>query len=402
MRRATIGLILVVQLSACFQQDVGSNGALSIQPSNGVLLADGIDPDHVTTLSGSCGIAASSGKIECDDFIVRLNRAGVSDGIGYERFQPSAETCAGEAGATPWPIAVFSFGSLVIEEGTRVRVTLGPNGSAAHDAYAVALVAAKTIDVRGELYIETGGYPAHEDATLSGPSPGAILIGPGTGGASGAGGSTEGGGGGNDGAPRTPAVPAQFEPLCGGSGGGFVGDYCDGLLCFSSVGGDGGGAAILAAGDAITIDGPAPCGVFANGGGGIGGGYQGGSGGGSGGTLSLESPRIAIGANCWVTAVGGGGRGGGCSTPDESAEYCGAESGEAPESPGDVPAGGVGGLPDGGRGGNGAYLDLPAEDGADGGQGGGGGGGAGFIRLRTRSCDTSPPMTSPPASCEVL
>lgn len=372
--------------------------------SNGIRLAEGIDRSLVTTLSGECVIESGTGSIECDGLIVRLNQRGVSDGIGYEQLEPSAPTCAGESDAAPRALGVFSFGSLHIAPGSHVRIRAGvglhPTEGGGH---AIALVAAHSIEIAGEVEIGTdvGGFPAYEDVRYSGPSPGAVIL-DGTGGASGGGASTEGGAGGNGEAPRAPALPPQFGPLCGGSGGGSVGEHCDGLRCFYGAGGDGGGAAVLAASDRIVIDGPPECGIYANGGAATGTLKRGGGGGGAGGTISLESPSVTIGGDCRVIAVGGGGGGGQCSAPSPANSYCRGEAGQswAPADP--IPEGGLGGAPDGGNGGAGGYRDAPAEDGGDGGYGGGGGGSAGFVRLRTSSCDPIPTNTSPAATCELL
>lgn len=387
----------LVAASGCFDDG-------GLVASNGIRLAEGIARSLVTTLSGECVMESGTGSIECDGLIVRLNQLGVSDGIGYEQLEPSAPACAGESGAAPRALGVFSFGSLHIAPGSRVRIRSGvglhPTEGGGH---AIALVAAHSIEIAGKVEIDNdvGGFPAYEDVRYSGPSPGAVILG-GTGGASGGGAGTEGGSGGNGGAPRTTALPPQFEPLCGGSGGGHVGEHCGGTRCFYGVGGDGGGAAVLATSEHIVIDGPPGCGIYANGRAATGSSKLGGGGGGAGGTISLESPSVTIGADCRVIAVGGGGGGGQCSAPSPANSYCSGSPGQSWDLAHPIPEGGLGGPPDGGNGGAGGYRDAPAEDGGDGGHGGGGGGSAGFVRLRTSSCDPIPANTSPAATCERL
>ncbi len=394
--RALIIAVLVPGSAGCFEEDVGSNGGpLGIHPSNGVTLAHGIDADEVTTLTGYCDIDTEIGTIECEGLIVRANEAGVVNGIGYQRLEPVASNCAGDAQANAPAIGVFSFGSLVIEPGAAIHFKGGR---------AAALVTARSVELGGTMTLsgETGGFDRGSDlfATL-GPAAALSTTCEGTSGAAGAGGSTEGGAGGNDGGARTPAAPPQFEPLCGGSTGGNVADrYPGGGSAGCREGGAGGGAILVAAGERIQIEGAGPCGIAADGAGGMSGG-AGGSGGGAGGTISLEAPTISVAETCWVTAVGGGGSGGGCSTPDEgiSETYpCNGEMGGTENRW----AGGAGGDPDGGDGGDGGKETTRAQDGSDGAYGGGGGGAAGFIRLRTNDCTTIPSSISPSPSCETL
>ncbi len=339
--------------------------------SNGVGVMAGVDPDSVTTIpGGGCGVDTDNGSIECGGLVVRLNTAGVYEGIGWEVLAPMAPNCAGSDVRAP-SVAVFSFGSLVIPEDASLYV---------QGSHAVAFVAARSIEIQGRIRGEagiTGGFPSLGtsldldpiEPAVFGPSPGGDVNGDGPEGAGGAGGASAGGAGGNAGGAAGTAVVAQFEPVCGGSGGGTVGHYTpsEGGVIYGDGGGSGGAALILAANESIAIDGGFGCGVFAPGTDGSGS-DRGGPGGGSGGTLSLESPSVTVGGECELSAIGGFG--------DSS------------------PSGALGGEPGDGVAG--------PQDGSDGELGGGGGGAAGFIRIRTEACPVEHAGIVPPATCESL
>lgn len=167
------------------------------------------------------------------------------------------------------------------------------------------------------------------------------------------------------------AAPAAPAILRGGCRGGDGGDGTN--TAATSLGGDGGGAVYLIAGNTITIAGN----VFASGAGGdttsgSAGIEQGGGGGGAGGMIGLDAPTITVQGR--VVANGGAGGGGG-----------GNSNGGAPG--GDGTTTGWNTRAAGGR------SDFDAGDGADGttfntttnldGQGanGGGGGGTGGLGL---------------------
>jgi hypothetical protein len=355
---------------ACGTGDDDSTGT-EVTFSNGAEVMDGVDAAGVTTLAGNCTIRADEGRIDCDELVVRLNTAGVYENIGWEVVPPAASMCAGSDVPAP-SVAVFSFGSLVVPDGSQLHI---------EGSHAVALVAARSIEIHGEVAGaagRTGGFPSLGSAPLLpdpfepiefGPSPGGDVSGEGKQGGGGAGGSTVGGAGGNAGGAGGPAIVGQFEPLCGGSGGGTVADYTPGGggVIYGDGGGRGGAALLLAANDSIAIDGGFGCGVFAFGLYGSGS-DRSGPGGGSGGTLSLESPSVTIGGECELSAIGG----------------FGASS----------PSGALGGAPGDG-------TNNP-EDGAGGDLGGGGGGAAGFIRIRTDACPVDDTGIVPPATCEPL
>jgi hypothetical protein len=348
-------------------------------PSNGVSLMAGVDPDHVTTLSGNCLISPHDGEIECDGLAIRLNQPGIASGIGYERIDPVATHCAGSEAAAP-PIGVFSFGTLEVAPGARLYV-IGEEFS----PYALALVAARSVRVHGRLEIFgwAGGFGADEAYDYrpegAGPSPGAPADGESRAGATGGGAATPGGVGGSS-CALAPQLPAQYEPLCGGSTGGMVGnDYGPGYeSVIYGVGGEGGGALQISAMESIEVTGTGDCLVSADGR--EGDPFErGGVGGGAGGTIIIESPSVVVGGDCKVTANGGrgsdvaynvGGRGGAGGTRD------------APAQPGEE-------APDDGN------PSTPEY-------GGGGGGAAGFIRVRAASCDGDLAGFSPQVHCGLL
>ncbi len=359
-----LACVLSLALGCAFDDPDEQGDVEELVISNGVELMPGVDPDRVTTLSGGCRIETDVGAIECDGLVIRLNAPGVYDGIGWEVIGPTASSCAGST--TPAPrIAVFSFGSLHIAASASVSI---------EGSHVAALVAADSIDVSGQVWAGAGRFlPSgfggiEQDPAMRGPSPGAHVSGETDSGAGGAGAVTAGGAGGNaGGAPGNP-LPAQLEPLCGGSAGGSVGDlFPEGGGVNYGDGGEGGAALLLAAGGSIAIQGSYGCGLFASGGTGQAT-ERGGAGGGSGGTISLESPSITAGGSCRVEAIGG----------------FGASS----------PTGALGGAAGDGT--------VPAGQGADGALGGGGGGAAGFIRVRTATCPFAASGLAPPPTCELL
>lgn len=324
--------------------------------SNGVEWMSGIAEDDIVALAGTCELNGDTGSIGCNGVNQRLAGVGVSGGIGYEVRSPVATTCAGSDALAP-SVAVFSFGSLVVPADSRLFIR-GRNGT-------VALVAARSIDLQGAVHVnagEVGGYGGEEWLMVPPPfggAPGETVSNDGRG-AGGAGAATAGGAGGNDGGAGGPALPPQLEPLCGGSAGGLVATiYPDGSAAFYGDPGPGGGALLLAAGEAITLTGDWSCSLSADG--------SPGAGGGAGGTILLEAPAVTVAGDCAVTAVGGYG------LPTSSA--LGGEAGDGLVAP---------------------------ENGGDGEVGGGGGGSAGFIRIRTGACAAEYPGVLPPPSCEPL
>lgn len=246
------------------------------------------------------------------------------------------------------------------------------------------------------------------------PGSGAATSGPGAGGAgatfvtteresSGGGGGSYGSLGGPGGTGDSPRIPAgasglrygmlPTDPLVGGSPGGPGGNTAAG-------GGAGGGALQISSATSISITGNY---ITAGGGGGTGGGsgLNGGGGGGAGGEIFLEAPSITISAT--LAANGGGGGGGGAGGSATIA----TDGGDG--TVGDGPAaGGIGGVPQGSPGGQGAagqsasFMDAQPGSGFNS-KGGGGGGGAGRIWLRYRA--SAPPVTtgarfSPPAGLD--
>lgn len=340
--------------------------------SNGLELMAGVDPRQRTLLDGSCELDTRNGSISCNGLVVRLNKAGVDGGIGWEVHAPTAAMCAGSEMAAP-SVAVFSFGSLEIPAGAELYVT-GP--------HAVAFLAADTIQVGGVVHPRpifpdgVGGFlaqfwePPEAGAPLFGPASGETVSGEDPRGAGGAGGQTLGGNGGNAGGAGGAALVPQFEPLCGGSSGGTVGHYTPetGGVIYGGGGGHGGAAVLFAAGNSIAFDGPFGCGLHANGGYGSGGTDRGGAGGGAGGTISIEAPSVTLAGECKVTAIGGAGG-------SSSTGALGGAAGDGTTAP---------------------------ETGADGDYGAGGGGSAGFIRVRTASCAGTWTGIKPSPTCEPL
>lgn len=325
--------------------------------SDGVTLMGGIDTNKTTVLLGDCRLQASVGRIDCGGLTIRLNTPGVWQGIGWELRDPTMRNCAGSSVAAP-KLAIFSFGSLSVPANSTLRI---------YDPTAVALVAANSIDIKGQIlsYVDDPfGGSIMPGSAKGGPSPGSSASETGTQGAGGAGAATAGATGGNAGAAGGPAVPPQLDPMCCGSVGGFIG-HQGGF--FVGGPGIGGGAILVAARHSVTLDGAVDCGVHADGGDGTMSMMYPGPGGGSGGVVMVETPSLTIASSCGLFARGGKG----------GNQVNGA-------------AGGVGG------------TDSPPAAGGDGAFGGGGGGAAGFIRVRTKGCPTSYGGSQPTPSCSPL
>jgi len=370
------GAVSGAESDACVMNDAAPvlDAALGVAfPSNGLTIMEGVDPEHVTTLSGHCRIYAGRGEIECDGLAIRLNQPGVSDGVGYERMPPSHPFCAGSEVPAP-NMNVFSFGTLELAPST----TLSIFGD--YPGQVTALLAAGSIRIHGTIKFGefAGGY-TYEYSSESpmvglGLSPGVAADGDTLAGGSGAGGATPGGVGGSAGCDLAPQIPAQYEPLCGGSTGGSTGlDQGDGTWECAGRGGDGGGALQLSAMESIEItdEGEGECWLSADGEPGES--YSMGPGGGAGGTLVLEAPTVTVDGACRVTANGGRGA--------QVQHNCG------------------------GAGGEGGSRDAPPQPGTDVPPpcfGGGGGGAAGFIRVRDASCAGDYSRFSPAPDCDVL
>ncbi|MDB4967791.1 MAG: hypothetical protein JWN44_3480 [Myxococcales bacterium] len=345
------------------QNVIGTNFVLS----NGVSLMSGTATNQQTTLSGSCTVEPDVGRISCDGLTIRLNTPGVWQGIGWELRAPVAASCTGSSVPAP-KIAVFSFGSLLIAPNTTVK---SPTQTA------VALIAADTVTIRGAIFATPPPSPGLAGASLPpyGVSPGQwVTTSPWTEGAGGAGGATAGAAGGNNGAQGGDAVPAQFDPMCGGSSGGAVGTYSvddmgGGGGSVSAVQGNGGGALLVAAGNRIEFDGSAGgmCGVVADGSEGGSNPTGPGAGGGSGGVVLVESPTVKFDGSCGGLYARGG-RGG-------TSNF------------GNGPPGGAGG------------GSAPPAVGADGNLGGRGGGAGGFIRVRAKACPAGYGTSAPTPTC---
>jgi hypothetical protein len=360
MNRRLTGLAFVL-LSGCTGHNVVSAG---FAVSNGVTWQPGSGAGQTTTLAGNCSVFGSTGHIECDGLVVRVATPGVFNGIGWQELPASQTNCAGTANPAP-KIAVFSFGSLVVVPSATVNVVSDEGGPTA-TSDAIAFVASDRIEVDGTIVAQHSGppigLPQSQTDPVLGISPG-VWAAPGMApGASGAGGVTAGGAGGVGGPAGGAAVVAQFEPMCFGSMGGWVGSgssQTGGEV--SGFGGTGGGAVLLAAANGIDITGS----IVADG---LPGAAMAldssGPGGGSGGTILLEAPTISASGS--ISARGGNGGNG-------------ADS-----------VGGAGG-----------GTDLPG-DGGGGDRGGGGGGSAGFIRVRTSSCASTWPTIVPAPACETL
>ena len=166
------------------------------------------------------------------------------------------------------------------------------------------------------------------------------------------------------------AHPKTLRGGCRGQSGGAG-------LAPAGIGGNGGGAVYLVAGNTITL---MPSGAInASGAGATGGGhYSGGAGGGSGGMIALHAASIAASAGATLVANGGGAASG----TDVNAN--GADGAEPSPSAATAPAKG-GTLGGNGNGGNGfagssaATNGFGPPSGVGGVGGGGGGGGGGFI-----------------------
>jgi hypothetical protein len=209
----------------------------------------------------------------------------------------------------------------------------------------------------------------------------------GAGGGGGGGFGTNGGAGGNGddgGAAGGRAGQADSSgTLRGGCRGG------DGGNTLHGVGGDGGGAVVIATRNVLTLNG-----VIAAGGAGGGaaqGGRGGGGGGGSGGYVGLAGARVVLGPTAVVAANGGGGGGGSDGTP--------ALAGQDGQSSATAATPGAGqGM--GSSGGAGGALGTAPKPGIASHRGGGGGGGAvGVVHMVSPepAVDTNA-VISPPGS----
>jgi hypothetical protein len=272
---------------------------------------------------------------------------------------------------------------LCIVVGTTVTVggTLTAIGSRA-----LVLIATDSLTVSGTLDLSSTAADGRRRAganqgSCSTPGAGADDTG-GSGGGGGAGLGTKGGVGGigdlNDNGPPVGqgkggiagAVQAMPTVLRGGCRGG---DGGAGDMQHRSLGGDGGGAVYLIAGNAIHILGD----VFASGAGGGAtpgavGAEQGGGGGGTGGMIGLDAPSLEILGR--VVANGGAGGGGGGSIGGSPGGDGTTTNWNAPATAG--AGGGTGGLL-GGNGAPGTAIGATTNlDGSnnDGGAGGGAGG----------------------------
>ena len=190
-----------------------------------------------------------------------------------------------------------------------------------------------------------------------------------------------GGNGGNspDGVGGGAGSPVTATALTGGCAGSSGANNVFGVS--AGPGGHSGGAVLLAAAQAVLIDGVVNAsgrgGTAGFGSAGTGGG---GGGGGSGGMIVLDAATVRVPGACFANG-GGGGEGGNILT--------GNAGRESPE-PDKVGAGGTGGNSTGGTGGASSFGDTGASPGSNGfsagpltgnGGGGGAGGGAGVIKV---------------------
>jgi len=360
-----------------------------LRPSNG------IDPSWLT--DGKVAFSPSQ------DLVIDTDLGTITDATGSNPLpavvyrQTTPVDCGGG-----WMvgIGVFSFTTISIPEGVRVRVK---------GTRALALLASGAIAIEGLLDLR-GSAAECSDPSCAGPGgfagstflmmplqPG---LGPGGGGygysvggpgdeAGGGGGAAcgNGGHGGDAGVTMYPGgaggvayVASSLIPLCGGSGGGTGGpaSYASDP---GGRGGGGGGAVQLVSATAVRVSSSSgtPSGIQAGGGGGQADHAQtyddGGGGGGAGGSILIEAPTIAITSGAVLAANGGGG-GGGYNSGAIATEGSPAllSSNPAPGGPG-VRRGGMGSA-----GSNIGGENAPGPIG-DGGAGGGGGGGR--IRLNT-------------------
>jgi hypothetical protein len=290
--------------------------------------------------------------------------------VGQLAGQPKLCVIAGEQIVIGKPVHAVGSRPLVLAATETITVT--------------AMLDARS--VRGAALTGAGAIPC--PAPLAGGEAGV--------GAGGAGGSFSGtggaGGAGSGVAVTMPEEPIPFpDHVRGGCPGGIGG-------AGSSAPGNpgaGGGALYLIAKRQIDVQAV----IAANGAGALsaraGGG---GGGGGSGGLIVLEAPTITFSGEARLLAMGGGGSGGG-GVQDSQAGGDSNPDASPPFSSLTAP-GGLGGTPNGGRGGEGSSMtSLNGEIGLDGvieGGGGGGGGSAGFIMLRCKMCSTSGALIIPP------
>lgn len=251
----------------------------------------------------------------------------------------------------------------------------------------LVIVAATTLTI--ETYLTVSSLDASTGAGASTAScmdrNGAGDVGGGGGGAGGSFGGRGGNGGTGDtdmtagfdgdatgGVAVAAAAPTAIRAGCWGSNGGSGGSGQIG------IGGWGGGAIYLIAGQSITLN----ASIYAVGQGGSGGAFQaGGGGGGSGGLIGLDAPTVVV-MNRLNANGGSGGEAGG---PGSAR----GQAGTAAASDNTRTAGGAG-ITTGGDGGAGSGIDPVSmqiiDDGVTGGGsgdgGGGGGGGAGYVYVK--------------------
>jgi hypothetical protein len=285
-------------------------------------------------------------------------------------------------------LCVVAADSIAIAPGASLRAS-GPNP--------LLLVANTTIDVAGELHVDSvrgGAVGAGAQTTCAsgdGENGNQGAGGGGGGGSFGTAGANGGRGENSQGGPAAAASPATFvRGGCAGGKGG-TGDGGGG----AGTGGAGGGAVYLIAAS-ITVAGV----IDASGAAGLAGtaglnSSGGGGGGGAGGMIALDAPSITIAGS--IFANGGGGGGGGGDDPGNP-----GSNGKDPTSYQAGGTGGNGGTGGGGRGGAGFGAAAPAQPGGNFSNmfcgGGGGGGGAGVIRVFQASPSSLGASVSPPAS----
>ena len=297
--------------------------------------------------------------------------------------------CVVIAGAQNYP-EVCVIGGLAINVNAPVTVT-GSRALVFAAIGAITVTQSGVIDASSTRIATLRRGPAANASILLGctPTNGDSQMTSGNGGAGGGAGGSFGGTGGaggmsdkgtsvNPNAAVGPTPPA----LRGGCAGAFGGESANANS--KGAPGDSGGALLLVAGNAITINGV----VMANGGGGGGapsntlGENAGGGGGGSGGMIVLDATTISALSPGIVAAEGAGGGGGGQGSVhgDPGGEWTSSNRTAAP-------AGGAGGGA-AGSGGRGTVLTIVDAgpggpfDGNIGGGAGGGGGGAGLTLVR--------------------
>jgi hypothetical protein len=382
----------VCSAGVCEQPALGAQDAEPDAASQRQALSNGIDSKLVAAVARDV-IISSDTTFDVDTGAITggvTRAAGESDGsnngIGYLQVAPSAP---GE------PLGVFVFHSLTIESNATVRFV---------GRRAVVLLIGDAATIAGTIDVSAG----HDARSTPGPGGGAGGIadqpaqGCGAGGSGGRGTETGDGGGGGAGAGRFGAqggdglnnsdmvaarggtagqqcLPADLQPLLGGSGGGAGGPGA--AMAPSRGGGGGGGLQISALGN-LRVTGH----INAGGAGGEGGppdpldggdaGGGAGAGGGGGGGILLEAPMVTISDAAAVAANGGGGGGG---ASNSTAGQSGA-SAQVSLSPA---LGGAATIEYGVLGGNGGVAEVDATSGGTGTSNGGGGGGAvGVIVIR--------------------